>query len=234
MSAAPEGANLGIGCGNPTAIASLQPGETVLDLGSGGGFDCFLAARKVGMAGKVIGVDMTPEMIELARGNAERAGYINVEFRLGEIEALPVADASVDVVISNCVLNLVPDKARAFSEIARVLKPGGRMFVSDKVLERPLPEWMRESAAAYAACIAGALLRPDYLGVIAGAGLSAVEVIDAQDATGFYLDPANSRLHEVIQGHPVEDILGLVTSITVGAVKPRAAGQPSRACCACG
>jgi len=175
---APEGANLGLGCGAPLIHAALRPGETVLDLGSGAGFDAFLAAREVGPTGRVIGVDMTPEMLARARQNAEAGGYRNVEFREGRIEALPVADGSVDLVISNCVINLVPDKAAVFREIARVLRPGGRMVVSDVVLERPLPEAVASSVAAFTGCVAGAALRGDYLGLVAGAGLVDVEVVE--------------------------------------------------------
>ena len=222
MAAVPEGANLGLGCGNPTAIAGLQPGETVLDLGSGGGFDCFLAAAKVGPAGRVIGVDMTAEMLSRAREHPRKGGYANLEFRLGEIEALPVADASVDVVISNCVINLVPDKARAFREIARVLKPGGRMMVSDMVLDRPLPEWVRESAQGYVACVSGALLREEYLRLIGEAGLQEVEILAEHDASDFFMDPTDPLVNRLIVGHPVDDIRGLVASINVRALKPGA------------
>ncbi|WP_287154069.1 arsenite methyltransferase [Candidatus Solincola tengchongensis] len=177
LESVPEGANLGLGCGNPVALASLQEGETVLDLGSGPGLDCFLAAERVGKRGKVIGVDMTPEMLERARENARRGGYSNVEFRLGEIENLPVADNSVDVVISNCVINLSPDKPRVFREAFRVLKPGGRLMVSDIVLEEELPEAIRKSTAAYVGCISGAALREDYLRMIADAGFRDLEVL---------------------------------------------------------
>jgi arsenite methyltransferase len=183
LAAVPEGANLGLGCGNPLAIAGLQPGETVLDLGSGAGFDCFLAANAVGLEGRVIGVDMTPEMIEKARGNAAKGGYANVEFRLGEIEALPVADASVDVIISNCVINLVPDKAKAFAEAFRVLRPGGRLHVSDIVLGGNLPAGLLESVAAYVGCVSGAIGREAYLQAIAEAGFQGVTVNSERDAT---------------------------------------------------
>jgi len=176
LSAAPEGANLGLGCGNPIALASLKEGETVLDLGSGAGFDCFLAAGRVGPAGKVIGVDMTPEMLERARENARKDGIENVEFRLGDIESLPVEDGSVDVIISNCVINLAPDKARVFKEAFRALKPGGRLMVSDIVLTRPLPDAVKNSVAAYIGCVAGASLKEDYLGAMRQAGFEGVTV----------------------------------------------------------
>jgi SAM-dependent methyltransferase len=172
----PDGANLGLGCGNPVAIASLREGEVVLDLGSGAGFDCFLAAKKVGEKGKVIGVDMTPEMVASARENARIGDYQNVEFRLGGIENLPVADSSVDVVISNCVINLSPEKKRVFQEVFRVLKPEGRMIVSDIVLLKPLPEAVRTSVAAYVGCIAGASLKDEYLGAIRKAGFGNIEI----------------------------------------------------------
>lgn len=176
LESVPEGANLGLGCGNPVALASLREGETVLDLGSGPGLDCFLAAWRVGERGRVIGVDMTPEMLERARENARRGGYSNVEFRLGEIENLPVADNSVDVVISNCVINLSPDKPRVFREAFRVLKPGGRLMVSDIVLEEELPEAVRRSTGAYVGCISGAVLREEYLGMVEQAGFRDLEV----------------------------------------------------------
>lgn len=174
----PEGANLGLGCGNPIALASLKEGETVLDLGSGAGFDCFLAASKVGKKGKVIGVDMTPEMIEKARGNAIKGNYKNVEFRLGEIENLPVADNSVDIVISNCVINLVPDKKRAFMETFRVLKPGGRLMISDIVLLKELPDSIKNSIEAYIGCLSGAMMRDEYIKTIKLAGFRQVKIID--------------------------------------------------------
>jgi arsenite methyltransferase len=156
LQAVPVGADLGLGCGNPQAIAALQSGETVLDLGSGAGFDCFLAVRQVGPTGKVIGVDMTAEMVAKARENAREAGYDNVEFRLGEIEHLPVADANVDVIISNCVINLSPDKPRVCREAFRVLRSGGRLAISDIVTTAPLPDEVRNDLAFYAGCIAGA------------------------------------------------------------------------------
>jgi len=176
IAAVPEGANLGLGCGNPIALASVKEGETVLDLGSGAGFDCFLAAGRVGKTGRVIGVDMTPEMVERARENAARDGVDNVEFRLGDIEHLPVEDGRVDVIISNCVINLAPDKGRVFREAFRVLKPGGRLMVSDIVLTRPLPDFVRNSVAAYIGCVAGASLREDYLGAMRQAGFEDVTV----------------------------------------------------------
>jgi arsenite methyltransferase len=178
MAAVPEGANLGLGCGNPTALASLKEGERVLDLGSGAGFDCFLAAKKVGAKGKVIGVDMTPEMLDKARANAKKGKYTNVEFRLGEIENLPVADNAVDVIISNCVINLAPNKKRVFEEAYRVLAPKGRIMVSDIVLLKPLPDAVKESVEAYAGCIAGAEIKDNYLDAIRKAGFTDVKVLD--------------------------------------------------------
>jgi arsenite methyltransferase len=174
----PDGANLGLGCGNPTAIVSLQPGEIVLDLGSGAGFDCFLAANKVGPTGKVIGVDMTPEMLRKARQNAKKAGYTNVEFRRGEIEKLPVENTSVDVVISNCVINLSPDKKKVFEETFRVLRSGGRLAVSDIVLLKDLPEKIKNSVEAYVGCISGAILKDRYLKLIKDAGFTDIIITD--------------------------------------------------------
>jgi arsenite methyltransferase len=175
LESVPEGSNLGLGCGNPVAIASLKPGDTVLDLGAGGGFDCFLAAQKVGEKGKVIGVDMTPEMIDKARENAEKGGYHNVEFRLGEIEHLPVADNAVDVIISNCVINLAPNKLDVMKEAYRVLKPGGRIAISDLALRGELPKKIRDNMAAYVSCVAGAIHVDDYKRAVQEAGFSNVE-----------------------------------------------------------
>jgi arsenite methyltransferase len=174
---APKGANMGLGCGNPVALASLKEGEVVLDLGSGGGFDAFLAAKRVGEKGKVIGVDMTPEMLEKARANAKKGKLKNVEFRLGEIENLPVADNSVDVIISNCVINLSPDKERVFNEANRVLRAGGRLMVSDLVLLEKLPDFLKGSVEALTGCIAGAMLKDDYINVIKKAGFKNVSII---------------------------------------------------------
>jgi len=174
----PDDANLGLGCGNPTALASLREGEVVLDLGSGGGMDCFLAAQQVGPGGKVIGVDMTPDMVSLARKNAAKGNNKNVEFRLGEIENLPAADNSVDVVISNCVINLSPDKKRVFEETWRILKPGGRFMVSDIVLLKALPEAVKESVDALVGCVAGASLKEDYLEAITSAGFVDIHIVD--------------------------------------------------------
>ena len=178
MSSVPEESNLGLGCGNPIALASLEEGDIVLDLGSGAGFDCFLAANKVGRTGKVIGVDMTPEMVEKAQGNAKKGNYQNVEFRLGEIEKLPVEDNSVDVIISNCVVNLSPDKKKVFEESFRVLKPGGSLMVSDIVLLKDLPDSIKSSPHAYINCIAGAVQKNEYIGAIKEAGFSEVKIID--------------------------------------------------------
>lgn len=176
VAAVGDGADLGLGCGNPTAIASLQPGETVLDLGSGGGFDAFLAARAVGPTGRVIGVDMTAEMIARARGNARKLETTNVEFRLGEIEHLPVADGTVDVILSNCVINLSPEKAAVFREAFRVLRDGGRLAISDVVAIGPIPDELRTAAASVAGCIGGAALLDDVKRMLADAGFSSVDV----------------------------------------------------------
>ncbi|MEW6757738.1 MAG: arsenite methyltransferase [Acidobacteriota bacterium] len=222
LAAAPQGANLGLGCGNPLAFADLKQGETVVDLGSGAGFDCFLASRKVGPSGRVIGVDMTPEMIDKARENARNSGAANVEFRLGEIEHLPVADHSADMVISNCVINLSTDKSQVFKEALRVLKPGGRLMVSDLVLLRPLPESVQGSVEAYAGCISGAMLKEDYLRAMAVSGFRDVEVLseDAYPIGAFLADA--SELAVFAQGLPPEDVRAAaeaVVSVKVRAVK---------------
>ncbi|OHB54825.1 MAG: arsenite S-adenosylmethyltransferase [Planctomycetes bacterium GWF2_50_10] len=181
LQSVPQGANLGLGCGNPLAFADITPGETVLDLGSGAGIDCFLAAQKVGSTGHVIGVDMTQEMIDKARKNAAKSDCSNTEFRLGEIEHLPVDNDSVDVVISNCVINLVPDKIAAFKEAYRVLKPNGRLKVSDIVLTKPLPESALNSIEAYVGCIAGAVMKSDYMNAINAAGFEKIEILDESE-----------------------------------------------------
>lgn len=178
INAVPQGANLGLGCGNPVAIAILKQGDVVLDLGSGAGFDAFLAAKKVGKKGRVIGVDMTTEMLERARTNAKKGDYSNVEFRQGEIEKLPIEDDSIDVIISNCVINLSPDKKSVFSEAYRVLRPGGRLMVSDLVLTKELPPTIKKSVEAYVGCIAGAIMKEDYIGYIKKYGFRDVAVVD--------------------------------------------------------
>ena len=176
ISAVPDGSNMGLGCGNPQAIANLKKGEVVLDLGSGGGFDCFLAAKHAGNSGRVIGVDMTPEMVSKARENAGKSKYKNVEFRLGEIENLPVADNSVDVIISNCVINLSPDKSRVFCEAYRVLKKGGRLAISDVVAVKKMPDKIKKDLAKHAGCVAGAALVSDLEAMLSNAGFSDVKV----------------------------------------------------------
>lgn len=176
MKQAPDGSNLGLGCGNPTAIASLKEGDVVLDLGSGAGFDAFLAANKVGATGKVIGVDMTDEMLQKARENAQKGGYTNVEFRKGDIENLPVEDNSIDVIISNCVINLAPDKERVFKEAYRVLKSGGKLMVSDVVLTKPLPEELKNDKELLIGCVSGAILKEDYLKLMEKAGFLDIKI----------------------------------------------------------
>jgi SAM-dependent methyltransferase len=224
IKAVPEGANLGLGCGNPLAFASLKEGEVVLDLGSGGGLDSFLAANIVGKKGRAIGVDMTPEMIERARENARQGNYTNVEFRLGEIENLPVADNYVDVVISNCVINLVPDKRRAFREVFRVLKPGGRLMISDLVLLRELPDFIKNSVEAYIGCLSGAAMKDEYLEAIKAAGFQGVRIVDE---TSFPIeclanDPTAVAIikDSKIPLEKIEDAAGSVISIKVYGVKP--------------
>lgn len=234
LAAVPEGANLGLGCGNPVALAALKPGETVLDLGSGAGFDAFLAAQRVGPEGRVIGVDMTPEMIERATALARKHGYGNVEFRLGDIEALPVDDASVDVILSNCVVNLAPDKAQVFREALRVLKPGGRLQVSDLVLARPLPETLLEDMDVYAACVSGAMLKDDYLAAIRSAGFAGVIVASERSFGLAELSPELMELAK--QRYPgmspeeLERLASSVLSVQVEATKDAVAAD--RACCA--
>jgi len=222
VSAVPAGANLGLGCGAPLTAAALRSGETVLDLGSGAGFDAFLAAKEVGESGGVIGIDMTPEMLERARRNAEVGGYRNVEFRAGRIEALPLEDDSVDVVISNCVINLVPDKAAVYGEVARVLRPGGRMVISDVVLDAPLPAAIAENVLALTGCVAGAALRQEYLHTIAAAGLTDIEVVADRcfgEIALAAIPPELLRQAEAA-GIDVPEVARTVRSLTVRARKP--------------
>ena len=209
VQAVPMGADLGLGCGNPQAIAALQPGETVLDLGSGAGFDCFLAVRQVGPTGQVIGVDMTAEMVAKARENAGAAGYANVEFRLGEIEHLPVADASVDVIISNCVINLSPDKPQVFREAFRVLRPGGRLAISDIVTTAPLPEEVRNDLALYAGCIAGAATIAELEAMLGESGFDNIRIQPK--------DESRQLIREWAPGQKIEDY---IVSAAIEAVKP--------------
>jgi arsenite methyltransferase len=219
----PEGANLGLGCGNPIALASLREGETVLDLGAGAGFDCFLAANQVGEEGKVIGIDMTPEMVEKARENAEKGNYTNVEFKLGEIEDLPVADESVDIIISNCVINLSPDKPKVFKEAFRVLKPWGRLMVSDIVLLKQLPNFIKESIDAYVSCVSGALLKEDYIAAIKNAGFQEIEIIDETSFPADYLnlDPLVESIKTYIKvsTKEIKNIASSIVSIKISGSK---------------
>jgi arsenite methyltransferase len=223
MTAVPEGANMGLGCGNPTAMASLKEGERVLDLGAGAGFDCFLAANKVGKEGKVIGVDMTPEMIDKARANAKKDKYTNVEFRLGEIENLPTADNSVDVVISNCVINLSPNKKRVFEEAFRVLSPMGRLMVSDIVLLKKLPESIRKNVEAYSSCISGAEIKDKYVELIREAGFQDVKIIEEKTYPLEYII-SDSTTQEIVKSmnmskEEVNEAANSVVSIKVSATK---------------
>jgi len=224
MECVPEGANLGLGCGNPLALANLKEGETVLDLGSGAGFDSFLAAHMVGKKGRVIGVDMTPEMVEKARDNARKGPYTNVAFMLGEIENLPLPGSSVDVVISNCVINLSPHKEKVFKEAFRVLKSGGRLMVSDIVLLKPLPRKIKKSIDAYTGCIAGASLKKDYIRYIKDAGFEDVTVMDETVFPLDYIqaDPTKTILDTTVRGQEqLQEVAGSVVSIKVFGRKTR-------------
>ena len=220
----PKGSNLGLGCGNPTALAFIREGEFVLDLGSGAGFDCFLAANKVGKSGKVIGVDMTPEMVEKARGNASKGNYENVEFRLGEIENIPVADNSVDIAISNCVINLSPDKRRVFTEIYRVLKPGGRLMISDIVLLKELPDFIQVSIEAYVGCISGAAMKNKYIEMIEATGFQEIKVLkDTPFSFDCIISDPNIEglIEKVRSSHQdVDEVAKSIRSILVSGKKP--------------
>jgi arsenite methyltransferase len=224
LQSVPEGANLGLGCGNPTAIASLKKGEIVLDLGSGAGFDCFLAANKVGPTGKVIGVDMTPEMLKKAKENAEKSGYTNVEFRRGEIENLPLDDSTVDVIISNCVINLSPDKKKVFQEAFRVLRPGGRLAVSDIVLLKELPDKIKNSVEAYVGCISGAIFKDKYLRLLKDAGFEQVTVTNevSYDLNVVINEPKTKAIIEEagITQEEYKNLGGYFVSIKVTGKKP--------------
>ena len=217
LAAVPSGADMGLGCGNPKAIAALRPGETVVDLGAGGGFDCFLAAREVGAQGRVIGVDMTPDMVSKARANAVKGRFDNVEFRLGEIEHLPVADGTADVVISNCVINLSPDKAQVFRDAFRVLKPGGRLAISDVVATAELPEAMRQDAALIAGCMGNASLIGDLEAMMRAAGFAQIRIEPKDESKAFIADWAPGR-----------NVTDYVVAATIEAVKPGACcgGRP--------
>ena len=224
INSVPDGANLGLGCGNPVALASLKEGEIVLDLGSGAGFDCFLAAERVGKTGRVIGVDMTPEMVGRARENAVKGEYENVEFRLGEIENLPVPDNHVDIVLSNCVINLVSDKSKVFQEMNRVLKPGGRFMISDIVLDKELPDVIMNSASAYVGCVAGASLKQDYLDMIKDAGFQDVAITEevSMSIDIMLTDPtARAVLDNILLSEEeIKNAAESVKSIRIYGVKP--------------
>lgn len=223
LKSVPEGANMGLGCGNPVAVASMKEGETVLDLGSGPGLDCFLAAKKVGKSGRVIGVDMTPEMLEKARENARKGDYENVEFRLGEIENIPAADNSVDVIISNCVINLSPDKERVFREAFRVLKPGGRVMVSDIVLTKELPDFLKDSIDAYISCLSGAITKDEYIGSLNAAGFTNVYIMDERTFSldCYSDDPIAKAVMETTKISPeqLQEVANTILSIKVKGTK---------------
>ncbi len=225
LESVPAEANLGLGCGAPIDLLALEPGETVLDLGSGPGLDAFLAAQRVGDEGRVIGVDMTPEMIGRARQGARDAGFSQVEFRQGRLEDLPVEDGSIDAVTSNCVINLVPDKARVFAETARVLKPGGRLVISDIVLDGPLPAAVGNDLLAYVGCVAGAQQRDDYFAAVSAAGLTEIEMLMDSDAVKLLGGEIPGDLLEMLErtGVSADELRGKVRSVTYRAVKPAAA-----------
>lgn len=215
LESVPEGADMGLGCGNPKAIAALKPGETVVDLGSGGGFDCFLAAAEVGSSGRVIGVDMTPDMVSKSRANALKGAYNNVEFRLGEIEHLPLADCIADVVISNCVINLSPDKPKVFREAFRVLKPGGRLAISDVVATAELPAEIRNDAGLVAGCMGNASLITDLEAMMQAVGFDQIRIEPKDESRGFIKDWA-----------PGTNVTDFVVSARIEAVKPDVYGGP--------
>lgn len=212
----PQGANIGLGCGNPQSIADLKPGETVVDLGSGGGFDSFLAATQVGETGRVIGVDMTPQMLDKARANARKDGYANVEFRLGEIEHLPIADNSADVIISNCVINLSPEKLAVFREAFRILKPGGRIAITDIVATAPLPQEFKDNAHFVSACLAGAATMGNIEGMLGEAGFQEIRVQPREES--------RTVIRELLPDRGVEEY---VVSATIEAIKPLGQGNDS-------
>jgi len=216
INSVPEGANMGLGCGNPNAIAALSTGESVLDLGSGGGFDCFLAANKVGSSGTVIGIDMTPDMLSKARQNAEKGQYKNVEFRLGEIEYLPVSDASIDVIISNCVINLSPNKQQVFNDSFRVLKAGGRLAISDVVASQELNDEMKNDLELYAACMSGASTVDELKLMLENSGFTSIDIIPNDASKEFIKDWAPSKA-----------VTDYVLSASISAIKPKAA----KSCC---
>ncbi len=219
----PQEANLNLGCGNPLALASLKEGEIVVDLGSGGGIDCFLASKKVGVTGKVIGVDMTPQMLDRARANLKKAGYTNVEFRLGEIENLPVADNTADIIISNCVINLSPNKPRVFQEAFRVLKPNGRLMISDMVVLKDLPEKIKTNILALIGCVAGAEKKEAYLEMIRAVGFEQVLVVSQISASEAMIDEADIKemIGELnLSEAEVQDLATSIASIKVSAIKP--------------
>lgn len=230
-----EVTDMSMGCGNPTAIANLKPGEVVLDLGSGGGIDAFLAAKKVGLQGKVIGLDMTEEMIRRAQENAKKIGLTNVEFKLGEMETIPLSDKSVDVVISNCVINLSPDKDSVFREIFRVLKPKGRIAVSDIVTQSRLPKFITQNAEAWTSCVGGALKEKDYLDKIQAAGFSNISIeskhVYTQDEISMFKETGSTIFEKPLSQKEIKAVEGKIASIRVTAVKPEA--EQEKSCCCC-